>query len=475
MSGGSPLPSELRRIVGERGVLDDPAELRPYESDGFPLARAMPRALVFPQSTEQVAAVVKLLAERGVPIVPRGSGTGLAGGSAAYGDGVLIVTSRMNRILEVDLAGRWACVEAGVRNTQLTEHVQRLPGGESLQFSPDPSSQKASTIGGNVATNAGGSHTLKYGVTTNHLLGVEMVMPDGTVVTSRPGGITDGVGPDLPGLICGSEGTLGIITKTWVKLSPKARAFRTIVGIYDSSRAACQTVADVIAAGIIPAAMEMMDGAMVRVVEEAFHYGFPTNAQALLLIEVDGVNAALDAQMERVVEICRKNAARDVQCSADPVKRAELWSARKKAFGAIGRLSPTYVTQDACVPRSKLPEVIERVAEIGRKYGLTITNVFHAGDGNVHPILVFDESKPREVKAVIEASYEILRYCISIGGALTGEHGVGVEKMPLMRDMFDATTMGMFDRIKKTFDAEERTNAGKMIPSERVVIELIEG
>ncbi|MAE61639.1 MAG: FAD-binding oxidoreductase [Planctomycetaceae bacterium] len=462
----------LRAIVGGDGVLSDPVELLPYESDAFSVAKATGRAVVLPTETEQVAAIVKLLAEHDVQVVPRGSGTGLAGGCTAYGDGVTICTSRMNRVLEVDLANRTACVQAGVYNTALSKHVQGMPGGEGLHFSPDPSSQTASTIGGNAATNAGGIHTLKHGVTSNHVLGVEMVMGDGSVVWTG-GGLRDRIGPDTTGLICGSEGTFGIITRVWVKLEASARAFRTIVGIFSSSRDAGDAVSEVIGAGIIPAAMEMMDGKMVQVIEDAFGYGFPADAAALLLIEIDGLESVLDEQMRQIVEICERHHGRDVQCSADAARRAELWSARKRAFGAIGRISPSYCTQDACVPRSMLADVLERIGQIGEKYGITITNVFHAGDGNVHPILLFDEAKPDEVRKALEASHELLRYCISIGGALTGEHGVGVEKLGLMTDMFDGATMGTFAKLKGIFDPAERLNVGKLMPSEKVVVDLL--
>ncbi|QNN23372.1 FAD-binding protein [Planctomycetales bacterium ZRK34] len=464
--------AELVKIVGAAGVLTDPAELVAYESDGFTLAKAMPGAVVLPESTEQVAACVRVLRRAGAPIVPRGSGTGLTGASVPYEDGVLIVTSRMKRIVEVDLQSRVACVEAGVCNTALTDHVNRLPGGERLYYAPDPSSQRAATIGGNAATNAGGVHTLKYGVTINHVLGLEFVTPDGEIVQTRCGALYDGIGPDLTALMVGSEGTLGLITKVWVKLSPRPEAFRTIVGIFDSSVAACESVSQVIAGGIVPAGLEMMDGAMIRVVEDAFHYGFPRDAAALLLFELDGLEATLDDQMQQVVDICTRCGATDVQCSADPVKRAELWSARKRTFGAIGRISTSYCTQDACVPRSMLPQVIERINEIGSKYDLIITNVFHAGDGNVHPIILYDDHDAAAVKRAMDASHDILEYCISIGGTLTGEHGVGVEKLPMMKVMFNAPTMATFAKIKAMFDPDEAFNAGKLLPSSRFEVDL---
>ncbi len=462
----------LREIVGADGVIADSARMIAYECDGFPIARGRGEAVVFPTCTGQTVSTVKLLAKHGIPIVPRGSGTGLTGGCVAFGDGVILCTSRMKRILEVDLPNRCACVEAGVLNKSLTDHVNRLPGGRRLHFSPDPSSLSASTLGGNAATNAGGIHTLKYGVTVNHILGMEQVTAEGEVITTRGSARTDGLGPDLPGLLCGSEGTLGIITKLWVRLTPKPAALRTAVAVFTDPLDACRTVAQIIEAGLIPAAMEMMDGKMVQVVEQTFGFGFPSDAAALLLIELDGVEAALDEQMDRVVDIACANHAQDVQRSADPQRREELWSVRKRAFGAIGRISPSYCTQDACVPRSKLPGVLENVMRIGAEFGLTITNVFHAGDGNVHPILLFDEHDPQQVANTMRASHAILRYCVSVGGTITGEHGVGVEKLDMMPVMFDADTLEAFEAIRRTFDTEERLNPGKLIPSDKLQIDL---
>ena len=467
------LIADLTRAVGAENILTDPDELMAYECDGFPIAKGVPAAVVFPTSTEQVAGCVRAAGRHGVEIVPRGTGTGLTGAAVAYDRGVIICTSRMRRILSIDIANRVACVEAGVRNVELSEHVARQPGGARLHFAPDPSSQRASTIGGNTATNAGGLHTLKYGVTTNHVLGMEMVLADGSVLQTRCGALHDGVGPDLPRLICGSEGTLGVITKIWVRLTHNPTTFRTAVAIFESSVDCSRTVAAIIGAGIVPAALEMMDGPMVRCVEEAYHFGFPLDAAALLLIELDGVEATLDEQMDQVVDLCRRNQARDVRRSDDPARRADLWSARKKAFGAVGRISPSYCTQDACIPRSTLPQVLEHVCDVGKKYGLTITNVFHAGDGNIHPIILFDEADPAQVEATIRASYEILEYCIALGGALSGEHGIGVEKLPLMARMFDSQTMSTFQALKGAFDPDQRINAGKKLPSDKIQVELL--
>ena len=468
------LTDDLAALVPPGGVLTDPAGLFVYESDGFTVAKARPAAVVFPTSTAEVAAVVKLLARRGVQIVPRGSGTGLAGGCVAFENGVIVSTTRMAKILRIDLDNRVAHVEAGVRNTQLSDAVSLLPGGAAFHFAPDPSSQRASTIGGNAATNAGGIHTLKDFVSSNHVLGLEMVLADGTVldVGGRDGCYESG-SFDLPGLICGSEGTFGVITKVWVRLVPKAAAYRTIVGIFSDSADACEAVSDVIAEGLLPAAMEMMDGQMVKVVEDANHFGFPPTAQALVLVEIDGIEPLLDGQMRQVVDICRRHNAASVQASADAAARAKLWKARKAAFGAIGRISPSYCTQDACVPRSALASVLKRIDKIGRAHGLQITNVFHAGDGNVHPIFLYDERDEAQVQNVLRAAEKILKYCIDIGGTVTGEHGVGVEKIHLMPYLFDGPTMAQFRRVKDAFDPAGAINAGKLIPSEKVKVVLL--
>jgi len=324
------------------------------------------------------------------------------------------------------------------------------------------------------ATNAGGSHTLKDFVSSNHVLGLEMVLPDGTVIeVGGSNGCYEGGPFDLPGLICGSEGTFGIITKLWVRLVPKARSFRTIVGVFSSTADACNMVSEVIARGMLPSAMEMLDGRMVQIIEDNYHFGFPRDARALVLTEIDGIDALLDAQQDEIIEISRRNNATSVDSSADPAQRAKLWKARKSAFGAIGKISPSYCTQDACVPRSKLAQVLARVDEIGRAYGLQINNVFHAGDGNVHPIFLYDDRDEAQVQNVLVAAEEILKYCIDIGGTLTGEHGVGVEKIHLMPYLFDGPTMSLFQRVKRAFDPGVRINAGKLLPSDKIVVTLM--
>jgi glycolate oxidase len=514
------LLAELGRTVPADQLLTDPAELFVYEADGFTIAHSRPAAVVFVVSTEEVVGVVRVLAKHGAQIVPRGSGTGLAGGCVAYDAGVVVSTAKMNRILKIDLENRVAQVEAGVRNLALSDAVaaQKLEarsekreeenfavrgdpspqtspardpeGGQAgfpsartgiaarpnpYHFAPDPSSQRASSIGGNASTNAGGIHTLKDFVTSNHILGFEMVLADGSVVEvgGANGCYESEGGFDLPGLICGHEGTFGIITKLWVRLVPKATSFRTMVAVFNTTADACNAVSEVIATGVLPAAMEMMDGTMIQLVEDAFHFGFPKTAQALVLIEIDGIDALLDGQLEDVVQICKKNNAASVELSKDPARRAALWKARKGAFGAIGRVSASYCTQDACVPRSMLAQVLARIDEIGRSHGIAITNVFHAGDGNVHPIFMYDERDEAQVQNVLLAAEVALKYCIDIGGTVTGEHGVGVEKLHLMPYQFDRATMGQFQRVKEAFDPEERINAGKLLPSEKVVVKLL--
>jgi glycolate oxidase len=505
------LDSDLRKLISPDRVISDPSELFVYDCDGFTIARSTPGAVVFPTSTEEVVRIVKYLAERDIQIVPRGTGTGLTGGCVAFENGVVVSTARMNKILKIDLENRVAHVEAGVRNTALSDAVAQLPLNVEIEaddvhdvhpstspsrdpvdgaagavanrksqianpyhFAPDPSSQRASTIGGNASTNAGGIHTLKDFVTSNHVLGMEIVLPDGTVIeVGGQNGCYESGPFDLPGLICGHEGTFGVVTKLWVRLIPKATSFRTCVAVFRRTADACGVVSDVIASGMLPAAMEMLDGRMIELIESNFHFGFPADAQALVLTEIDGIEALLDGQMQDVIDTCKRHNAISIESSADPAKRAKLWKARKSAFGAIGKISPSYCTQDACVPRSKLGEVLAEVDRIGKRYGLAINNVFHAGDGNVHPIFLYDDRSEEQMQTVLIAAEEVLKYCIDAGGTLTGEHGVGVEKIHLMPYQFDKPTMDQFQRVKDAFDPGERINAGKLIPSDKVVVNLL--
>ncbi|HVX84783.1 MAG TPA: FAD-linked oxidase C-terminal domain-containing protein [Phycisphaerae bacterium] len=468
----TPFLSTLRSTLPPGAVIDDPTALIVYECDGFTIPRATPLAVAFPTSTDQVVAVTNLCRDHNIALLPRGSGTGLAGGIVPVTPSIQLSTARMNKILHIDLPNRCALVEAGVTNSALSDAVTNSP----YHYAPDPSSQRASTIGGNVATNAGGLHTLKYGVTVNHLLGLELVTADGRVHSlGSPHG--HDLGPDFAGLLCGSEGTLGIITKVWCRLSPKPAAFRTALAIFHSTHDACHAVADIIAAGITPAALEMMDGPMIQIVEDAFHLGFPKSAQALLVIEVDGPAIAdadaLDEDLARIDSLCQQNHADSVETSRDPQRRAALWSARKRAFGAIGRISPSYCTQDACVPRSKLPDVIAQIAHICQRHGLRATNVFHAGDGNVHPVLLYDEADPDSVQRALAASADILRFCISIGGALTGEHGVGIEKLPFMSDMFSPQDLAAMHSLRNSLVPTDTLNPYKVLPRPNSPINLL--
>lgn len=454
------LVDELRDIVGSDGVLSAHSELVVYECDGFVIEKNSPDIVVFPRTTEQVAEIVKLCNRHDVPLVPRGAGTSLAGGCLPVGGGVMIVFTRMKEILEINLRDRYAVVEPGVVNVWLTRALR----GSGYHYAPDPSSQGACTIGGNVATNSGGPHTLKYGVTVNHVLGVEAVMPDGRVLQFG-GPHEDTPGLDLVGTLVGSEGTLAIVTKVWVRLTPDPQGYRTMLGVFNSVDDATQAISDIIGAGIIPAALEMLDQGIVGALEDAFQFGFPLDAEALLLIEVDGLEAGLDKQRDQIVEICRAAGAREVRQATDAKERQKLWKCRKQAFGAIGRLSPSYCTQDGVVPRTKVPYILKRIREIGEKYGIRIVNVFHAGDGNLHPVLLFDERDADQTQRVLVASGEILDECIACGGSVTGEHGIGVEKISFMHKLFSADDLEAMDRLRIAFNPAGNLSPGKMLPT----------
>jgi len=511
LSTMTPLISELRAKLGRENVLSAPSELAVYDCDAFTIERHRPGAVVFPRSTKQVAEVVRLCQKHDVPMVPRGAGTSLAGGCLPLGRGqeqhrcwggsstatptagsstatptkaVVVMLTRMNKVVEIDLRNRMAVVEAGVPNLRLTQAL----AGTGFHYAPDPSSQGASTIGGNVATNAGGPHTLKYGVTVNHVLGVEAVLGDGSIVQLGPEGKrgqspfagtarrvlrTNGdcplfpdepAGLDLIGLLVGSEGTLGIVTKVWVRLTPNPQDYRAMRAIFNNVDDATNAVSRIIAAGIIPAAMELMDQGILAAVEQAFQFGFPPDAGAVLVIEVDGPAAGLDRQQQQIVEFCRRCGAREVLQASTAEQRELLWKCRKSAVGATGRLSPSYVIEDGVVPRTKLPHIIRRVAEIGAKHQIRIVNVAHAGDGNVHPILLFDERDREEVGRAQSAGREILEECIACGGSITAEHGIGVEKIGLMDRLFAPADLEAMRRVRQAFDPTGRLNPGKLIP-----------
>lgn len=450
----------LRALLGDEGVLAQTEELLVFECDGYIVEKKQPDLVVFPTTTEQVVAIVKLCNEYQVPFVPRGAGTSLAGGCLPVGGGVMIALTRMNRILEINLRDRYAIVEPGLVNIHLTQRLK----GTGYHYAPDPSSQGACTIGGNFATNSGGPHTLKYGVTVNHILGVEMVLPDGTLL-NLGGTVEDLPGYDLTGLFVGSEGTLGVCTKIIVRLSRDPAAYRTMLAIFETVDDASQTISAIIGAGIVPAALEMMDQGIVQGLEQAFHFGFPLDAGAVLLIEVDGLEVGVTEEAERIIDLCKSNGAREVRRADTPEQRALLWKCRKQAFGAVGRLSASYCTQDGVVPRTKLPEMLRFIYDVGSRYQIRVLNVFHAGDGNLHPILLFDERNQEQVQRVMHASDEILSKCIELGGSVTGEHGIGVEKISFMDKLFTPDDLAVMRDIRGCFNPLQNCSPGKLLPT----------
>src|SRR5438445_3780920 len=462
----STLIERLRKVVGPEGVLTSQSDLLVYECDGYTIEKNRPDVVVFPTITEQIVAIVKTCNDLEVPFLPRGAGTSLAGGCLPVGGGVMIALTRMKRILEVNLRDRYAVVEPGVVNKWLTEYVKPQP----YHFAPDPSSQGACTIGGNAATNSGGPHTLKYGVTVNHFLGLELVLPDGQVVQTG-GAAEDHPGYDLTGVIVGSEGTFGVTTKLWVRLTRNPEAYRTLLGVFETVDDATNTISDIIGAGIIPGALEMLDHLILQAVEAAYHFGYPLDAGAVLIIEDDGLEAGLDADAERIATIARKNRAREVRRATTEAERLLLWKARKNAFGAVGRLAPSYCTQDGVVPRTKLPHILREIHRIGQNYQLRICNVFHAGDGNIHPILLFDERDEDQTKRVLAASREILEECLKCGGSVTGEHGIGVEKINFMPKLFSPEDLMMMARLRSAFNPDGQCSPGKMFPTAGACIE----
>ena len=452
------ITQQLTKIVGAQNVLSSEADLVMYEYDGS-IEKARPECVVFPSSTQQVSEIVKLAAQHDVPIVGRGAGTGLSGGALPLAGGIMIAFARMNKILEIDLENQRARVQPGVVNLDLTRAVEHA----GMYYAPDPSSQKACTIGGNVSENAGGPHTLAYGVTTNHVTGLELVMPDGEIV--RIGGkVADALGYDLCGLFVGSEGTLALVTEITVKLSRKPEASRTMLAIFDTVDDSTETVAELTARAITPAACEMMDGWTLCAVEDYVHAGFPRDCAAILLIEVEGLTEAVAAQARDVEDVCKAHHAREVRTAQNEKERELLWKGRKNAFGALGRLAPSNYVLDGVIPRSKLPQALRRIAEIAKEFGFNIGNIFHAGDGNLHPLVLFDPRDPAQVDGAMKASAEIIRYCVEIGGALTGEHGVGMEKSELMPLLFSDDDFQLMRQIHDAFNARGLLNPGKVFP-----------
>ena len=457
---------KLRDIVGAKGVLAREQDLLLYEYDGS-IEKGRPECVVFPGSTDDVVRIVKVAGEFGLPLVGRGAGTGLSGGAIPTQGGVMIAFARMNRILEIDLENECAVVEPGVVNLDITLAVQ----GEGYYYAPDPSSQRACTIGGNVAENSGGPHTLLYGVTTNHTLGVEAVLPDRTVITAG-GKEADHPGYDLTGLLTGSEGTMALVTKVIVRLMRAPEKVKTLLAIYDEPEDAASTVAAITAQAIIPAALEMLDGVMLRMVEEATHAGFPMDANAVLLIELEGLEEAVEEQAQQIITVCKECRAREVRVAKSEEERALLWKGRKNAFGAVGRVSPTYYVQDGVVPRTRIADTLRFIYDVSERYGLTISNIFHAGDGNMHPIILFDPRKPDELDKTKRAGAEILNYCIEAGGSITGEHGVGMEKNDLMPLAFSEDSLAMMEKLIQVFNPDRRLNPGKLLPTGKGCLEI---
>ncbi|MCY3023093.1 MAG: FAD-binding protein [Planctomycetota bacterium] len=452
----------LRKAVGADNVIADPDELLTYDCDGLTVHKALPGAVVFVHSTEEVQAAVRACSAAGHPFLARGAGTGLSGGTIAFDSAVVIELARMNRILEIAIADRYACVEAGALNLSLTKAC--TPSG--YHFAADPSSQGSCTIGGNVAENAGGPHTLKYGVTANHLLGLDVVLPGGELV--HFGGPPAGApGYDLCGLFAGSEGTFGIATKIWVKLTPNPEAVKTQLAVFSSVDAATRTVSGIIAAGIIPAALEMMDQPLIRALEEWQHFGFPLDAGAVLIIELDGLRDGLEPLSDRVAAICREHGCLDLRTARDDAERVNLWKARKQVFGAIGRLSPSFYVQDGVIPRSKLPDLLATILAKAREYGLRAANVAHAGDGSLHPVILFDDREPHGSEKALACTSEIMLAVVAAGGMLSGEHGIGIEKLDFMTRVFSEDDLDAMRRVREVFDPRQLCNPGKAVPARR--------
>jgi glycolate oxidase len=450
----------LRAIVPGEGVIDDADGMRPFESDGLTAYRQMPLVVALPQTTAQVSAILSWCQDNDVKIAPRGSGTSLSGGALPLADGVLLGLSRMNRILDIDYANRTATLQPGVTNLAISQAV----AAEGFYYAPDPSSQIACSIGGNVAENSGGVHCLKYGLTTHNVLGVELVLMGGEVI--RLGGkALDAAGFDLLGVMVGSEGLLGVVTEVTVRILPKPETARAALIGFDTVEAAGQCVADVIAAGIIPAGMEMMDRPAIHAAEAFVQAGYPMEVEALLIVELDGAGAECAHLLDEVVAIARANGAVTLTVSETEAQRLAFWAGRKAAFPAVGRISPDYYCMDGTIPRRRLPEVLRRMETLSQTHDLKYCNVFHAGDGNLHPLILYDANQPGQLDRAEAFGADILRLCVEVGGVLTGEHGVGVEKRDLMPEMFSAIDLAHQQRVKCAFDPKLRLNPGKVFPT----------
>jgi glycolate oxidase len=453
---------EFRAIVGDRGLITSPEELRTYECDGLTNFRVQPRAVLLPSSTEEVQEIVRICHREKIPFVARGSGTGLSGGALPVEQGIVISLARMNRILEIDLLNARVVVEPGVINLQVTAAVQ----GHSYFYAPDPSSQSVCSIGGNVAENSGGAHCLKYGFTTTHVLGLEVVLPDGSLV--HFGGKTlDAPGYDLAGVFVGSEGTLGIATKIILRIVKRPECIRTLLAAFPSTNEAGAAVSDIIAAGMLPAAIEMMDNLAIQAAEASVHANYP-DCGGLLLVELDGPLAEVEALMREVDAISRRNSASEIRLAASETERMLVWKGRKAAFAAVGRISPNYIVQDGVIPRTALPRVMTEIARMSAETGLRVANVFHAGDGNLHPLVLYDRHIEGQEQAAEALSYRILELCVEAGGSITGEHGVGEEKKLMMSKMFAEPDLVTMQRVRCAFDPLQLSNPTKVFPTPRL-------
>ena len=465
---GLPAAAKKRiiQLAGPGGYLDRPEDLTLYEYDGS-VDKARPELVVFPRTTEEVAAIVRITAEHGVFITGRGAGTGLSGGAIPREGGVLIGFSRMNRILEIDIENERAVLQPGVVNLDITLAVE----AQGYFYAPDPSSQRACTIGGNVAENSGGPHTLAYGVTTNHVLGLEFVLPDGSIHTTG-GKELDQPGFDITGLLTGSEGTMALVTEIIVRLMRQPEKVKTLLAVYNSASDAADTVAEITACAITPVAVEMLDGEMLRMVELATHAGYPMDAAAVLLIELEGLVEAVEEQTDRIREVCGRCGAREFRVARTAEERDLLWKGRKNAFGAVGRVSSSYYVQDGVVPRTQVAPTLRYIAQVAERHNLSISNIFHAGDGNLHPIILFNSRVPGDLDRARSAGEDILNHCIAVGGSITGEHGVGMEKNELMGRLFPEATLDYIGRFKNLFDPKQRLNPGKVLPTGRGCLEI---
>src|SRR5580698_2673594 len=461
------LVPRMTEICGRGGVLTDPAELATYECDGLTSHRCSPGLVVLPTTAEQVAAVAAACARAGIPFVARGSGTGLSGGALPRADGVLIVTSKMRRIIAIDAASRRAIVEPGVTNLAVSKAAE--PYG--LFYAPDPSSQVVCSVGGNVAENSGGAHCLKHGFTVHHVTGLEIVTPAGELIWLGDGtGVASGY--DLVGAFTGSEGTLGIVTKIVVKLMPLPEVVHTLLAAYATTAEGGRAVSDIIAAGIVPAAIEMMDALSIEAAEAAVHCNYPAGAGAVLIVELDGPASEVEAELTTVRSICEAAGATEIRAADDPAQRAVIWAGRKSAFAAVGRISPSFIVQDGVVPRTSLGAVLAQIASLSEAAGIRVANVFHAGDGNLHPLVLYDDSVPGQEAAAEEVSGQILDACLEAGGSITGEHGVGVDKSRYMPKMFSPTDLDTMQLLRCAFDPASLCNPGKVFPTPRLCGEV---